>query len=280
MIIDIYLAHRNSDKFFAQQVHLIRKYFKISDGSKMNIIGYVDGSNETIKSQLKKSWELINVKPIDIPQFVKGYDRNILGPSESFGLAFQYVYETYISKNKHISVCMENDIMPFVEVNIEEYVKDYEICGEVRFNARYLPDRLLMFWLGFIIFNGPLMEDMELWNAESGQTGKPVKSIVTGDVHWIDCGGNSYNWIVKKPRKIRNIFTVGFEDYDPYTSIRCNPFNITNETHLLPIQFRENYHPSYRVLIYKDLFIHLEQMGKYSNIKKEDWWVNCFNKIK
>ena len=31
---------------------------------------------------------------------------------------------------------------PFKDINIEEYVKDYEICGEVRFNAAHLPDRM------------------------------------------------------------------------------------------------------------------------------------------
>jgi|UniRef100_A0A6C0CYM0 hypothetical protein len=40
MIIDIYLAHRNSNKFFAQQVHLIKKYFKINKDSQMNMFGY------------------------------------------------------------------------------------------------------------------------------------------------------------------------------------------------------------------------------------------------
>lgn len=280
MIIDIYLAHRNSNKFFAQQVHLIKKYFKINKDSQMNIFGYVDGNNDSIKEELKKSWESLNVIPIDIPQIIKGYDRNKMGAGDSYGLAFQYVYENFILKNKHISICIENDIMPFIEVNIEEYVKDYEICGEVRFNAAYLPDRMLMFWLGFIIFNGEKMEDRELWNAESGQTGKPVKSLKTNQIHWIDCGGNSYYWIVKKERKIKHIVTMGFENYNPFTSTKCNPYNITNEIELLPLLFRDNYHPSYKVLIYKDLFIHLEQMGKTSDEKKENWWKTCYNKIK
>ena len=279
MIIDIYLAHRNTNQFFFQQVYLIKKFFKVNEGSEIVIYGYVDGNNDSIKSKLKNSWEELNVIPIDIPNNIKEYDRNTLGPCDSFGLAFQYVYENYILKNKHISVCMENDIMPYVDVNIEELIKNYEICGEIRFNTASLPDRMLMFWLGFIIFNGELMEDRELWNAETGQTGLPVKSIMTNNIHWIDCGGNTYNWIMKKKRNVKHIVTVGYEDYDPYNSTICRPFNITKETHLLPDELKEDYHFSFRVLIYKDLFIHLERMGKEYDIKKVEWWNKSFHKL-
>lgn len=279
MIIDIYLAHRNTNLFFYQQVYLIRKFFKVNKNSQIIIYGYVDGNNDIIKEQLKKSWEDLNVIPIDIPNIMKGYDRNNLNPSDSFGLAFQYVYETYILKNKNISICMENDIMPYVNVNIEELIYGHEICGEIRFNQQHLPDRMLMFWLGFIIFNGEIMEDRELWNSETGQTGLPVKSIMTNNSYWMDCGGNSYNWIMKKNRKIKHIVTIGYENYDPYTSNVCRPHNITTDIHLLPNELKEYYEPSFRILIYKDLFIHLERMGKEYNLQKVMWWNKSFDKL-
>ena len=152
-VIDIYLAHRNSIKFIEQQTFLIKKYFKCNESSKINIYGYVDGFNDDIKNIIRNKWISLGVVPIEIPNIIDNFNRNIIGLSESYGLAFTYVYTNYILKNNHISVCMENDIFPFTDINIEDYVKGYEICGEVRFIAAQLPDRNVMFWLGFIIFN-------------------------------------------------------------------------------------------------------------------------------
>ena len=90
-IIDIYLAHRNSIKFIAQQTVLIKKYFKCNKDSKINIYGYVDGSHENIKNLMRHTWIVNGVIPIDIPTVINGYNRNSIGPSESFGLAFTFV---------------------------------------------------------------------------------------------------------------------------------------------------------------------------------------------
>ena len=151
--VNIILAHRNSVKFMKQQVTLIRKFFEINTGSKMVIYGYIDSEIKRQRDNMQKEWEQLNVIPIQVPEIIEGVTRNKCHPSESFGLASNYVYKNYIEKNKEdIFVCMENDIFPFKKINIEDYVKDYEICGEVRFNARHLPDRMNHFWLGFIIF--------------------------------------------------------------------------------------------------------------------------------
>ena len=100
VIIDIYLAHRNSIKFIAKQVLLINKYFKCNEDSKINLYGYVDGSNENVKNVMRQEWTNFNVTPIEIPEVIDNFNRNNIGPSESFGLAFTYVYENYILKNK------------------------------------------------------------------------------------------------------------------------------------------------------------------------------------
>jgi hypothetical protein len=274
-VIDIYLAHRNSSRFFAQQVNLIRKFIHCNKGSQINIYGYVDGNDNNIKYNLKMAWESLGVIPIDIPQFIQGFDRNHLGAGESFGLAFQYVYENYILKNNNISVCLENDIFPFAHINIEEFIGDYEIAGEIRFNAAQLPDRMLMFWLGIIIFNGKTMQDREFWHSEC----KPVISVDSGKIHWIDCGGQSYYWIIKRPRNVKHMKTRGDEHYNPFTSVKCNPYNITTELHLLPEELRENYQPHFRVLNYDDIFIHLERMGKENDNVKVNWWNKSYIKL-
>ena len=273
--IDIYLAHRDSIKFIEQQVLLIQKYFKCNTGSKINIYGYVDGANEYIKEQMREIWKKNNVTPIEIPNIINYINRDYSHASESFGLAFTYVYQKYILINNNISICLENDIFPFKDINIEEYVKDYEICGEVRFNAAHLPDRNVMFWLGFIIFNGELMNDRELFSGEYGH----ITNINSGKTYTIDCGGNSYYWITKTNRKIRQLVTNGNTTYDGFTSLECTPHNIIDDIECLPEIFREGYLPYFRVLVYDDCIIHLERMGKEEDNLKQIWWTRCFNKI-
>jgi hypothetical protein len=274
-IIDIYLAHRDSIKFIKQQTLLIKKYFKYNEGSKINIYGYVDGSNENNKNNMRCEWLNYGVTPIEIPNIIDGFNRNIINPSESFGLAFTYIYKNYILKNNHISVCIENDIFPFTDINIEDYVNGYEICGEVRFNAAQLPDRNVMFWLGFIIFNGELMNDREMFSGLCN----PIVNIESGKTHCIDSGGQSYYWIKKLDRKIRQMVTNGNESYNGFTSLQCTPHNITNDVHNLPEIFREGYNSYFRVLVYDKCLIHLERMGKENDGTKELWWNNCFNRI-
>ena len=273
--IDVYLAHRDSLKFIEQQILLINKHFKCNEGSKINIFCYIDGTNENFKSLARNLCRHYNVNAIEIPNIINEYNRDYISPNESYGLAFTYVYENYILKNNHISVCLENDIFPFKDINIEEYVKKYEICGEVRFNARQLPDRNVMFWLGFIIFNGELMKDRELFSGLC----KPIINIESGKTHWIDCGGQSYYWIKKAERNIRQMVTNGNEKYDGFTSMECTPHNITFDIDCLPEIFREGYQSYFRVLVYDNCLIHLERMGKEHDNSKEKWWNNCFKKI-
>ena len=273
--IDVYLAHRDSNKFIEQQILLINKFFKCNSGSKINIFCYIDGQNEYIKENVRNLCIKYNVNKIEIPNIIYDIDRNSIGAGESFGLAFTYVYNNYIIKNNHISVCIENDIFPFTDINIEELIGDFEICGEVRFNAEQLPDRNVMFWLGFIVFNGEKMNDKELFSGLC----KPIVNIESGKTHWIDCGGQSYYWIKKTTRNIKQMVTKGNEEYDGFKSLTCNPHNITNDIHLLPEIFQQGYHPNFRVLIYDNCLIHLERMGRENDNIKQIWWNECFKKL-
>jgi hypothetical protein len=274
-IIDVYLAHRDSFKFIEQQILLIRKFFKCKEGSLINIFCYIDGINENIKNTMREICKKHNVSTIEIPNIINEINRSYIGAGESYGLAFTYVYQNFILKNNNISVCIENDVFPFKDINIEEYIGDYEICGEVRFNAAQLPDRNVMFWLGFIIFNGEKMNDRDLFSGLC----KPIINIESGKTHWIDCGGQSYYWIKNTKRNIKQMVTNGNEKYDGFTSLECTPHNITNDIHLLPEIFREGYHQDFRVLVYDNCLIHLERMGQETQTSKQIWWNHCFNKI-
>lgn len=279
MKVNIILAHRDSIKFMEQQVSLIQKYFKVNKNSKIKIYGYVDGHNEHNRIIMFNKWNQLNVEPIQIPEIVNGRSRHNMSASESFGIALQWVYEKYIRDNTtDIFVCMENDIFPFKNINIEEYVKDYEICGEVRFNALHLPDRMNHFWQGFIIFNKPLMENSNLWSSLYNPN---IKCLYNNNHYWIDTGGESYFWIEKdkKNRKIKQMTTNGNENYDGFSSLKCTPHNITTDIEHLPTIFRINYKPEFRVLIYDNCLIHLERMGKEHDFEKTVWWNNVYNAI-
>ena len=138
-----------------------------------------------------------------------------------------------------------------------------------------MPDRNVMFWLGFIIFNGELMNDRGLFSGLC----KPIVNLESGKTYWIDCGGQSYYWIKKTNRKIRQMVTNGNEQYDGFTSLECTPHNITNDINCLPIFFRKGYNPHFRVLVYDNCLIHLERMGKENDTTKELWWNNCYNNL-
>jgi len=178
--------------------------------------------------------------------------------------------------------------MPFKEINIEEYVKDFEVCGEIRFNSAFLPDRMNHFWLGLLIYNKSLMKNSDLWSSRHSDN---LKSLNTGREYWADCGGESYFWIEKNKenRKIRQMVTKGNENYNGFSSNQCKPHQIGGDIENLPEIFRQNYDCTYRVLIYDDIFIHLGEMGKeliwcshdeYTATKKFNWWLECYNKLK
>jgi len=272
-IVKIYLAHRDNIQFFEQQVILIRKYFQCNDNSTIQICGFVDSQNNS--EIMEKKWEELDVLPINIPQVINNQNRCTISASESFGLAFQYVYENYILKDDYISVFIENDVFPFKYMNIEDYVADHEICGDIRFNAANLPERITHFWLGFIIFNNRQMQDRTQFSGLCTH----VRYNNSNYAYWTDTGGTSYYWIQSGQRRIRQMVTNGNETYDGFNSTTCTPHNITTDIEHLPTIFQEGYQSNYRVLVYDNCLMHLEQMGKKEQQGKYDWWCKCYNKL-
>ena len=123
--------------------------------------------------------------------------------------------------------------------------------------------------------DGEKMTDREMFSGLC----KPIINIESGRTHWIDCGGQSYYWIKKTHRNIRQMVTNGNENYNGFNSLECTPHNITSDIQHLPEIFREGYNPYFRVLVYDNCLIHLERMGKEHDNTKELWWNKSFNKI-
>jgi|LauGreDrversion4_2_1035121.scaffolds.fasta_scaffold156608_2 hypothetical protein len=253
--LKVYLAHYGTTRFFERQTKLIRKYFLYNKNTTvLKIYGFVDSSNDVTSEEIRKKWLELNVIPIDLP---RGRSSHF---SESYALAFQFIYDYYIKFDKYISIFLENDIFPIDYIDVETYSKDYSVCGEIRFNTADLPDRMLMFYLGLQIFNHTKIQNKDMY---SGISGNIIAS--SGNTHWIDCGGFTYYWLTYNDnyKTIKHIPTNGYiqKEYDPFISPICEVHNIENDIENLPEHLREGYHPMFRVVIYDNLFLHLELMG-------------------
>ena len=66
-IIKVYLAHYNSIFFFEKQVFLIRKFFKLNNNEEIQLYGFVDSSDKSMKLLMKNKWLELDVIPIDLP---------------------------------------------------------------------------------------------------------------------------------------------------------------------------------------------------------------------
>lgn len=282
MFLNFILAHRNSTRLMTYQVNLIRKFFKANEGTTIKIYGFVDGDNKFLEN-MRYTWNSLNVEPIEIPNVIDDINRSLASPSVSFGLAANYVYEKYIKNNDNdIFILIENDVFPFKEINIEEYVKNYEMCGEIRFNPATFPERFTHFWLGFLIFNKKLMKNSEIFGCRCLDY---MPGIVTDKTYWVDCGAETFYWIQrdKEERKIKQIKTVGSggDDYDPFVSDKCIVYNIKTDEDIekLPEIFRKKYQNKFGVLVYEDFLIHLERLGKQSAKRKMEWWDSCYQRL-
>jgi hypothetical protein len=254
--ICVYLAHYGTTRLFEPQVKLIRHFFQYDQSkTKLVLFGFVDAADDATASEMRKAWEALDVRPIDLPRNRASYF------AVSYGLAFQFIYDNYIKHDKYISVFLENDMFPIDFIDIEKYCEPYKVCGDIRYNTAHLPDRMIMFYLGLQIFNHRKMTDKEQFSGLLGH----VTSIESGRVHPIDCGGLSYNWLRLNDnyKDCKHILTIGNEDpnYTPYTSAKCEVHNVTTDLENLPPLLHEGYHPSFRSINYENLFLHLERMG-------------------
>ncbi len=276
--LKVYLAHYGTTRFFERQTKLIRKYFQYDKESVvLKIYGFVDSSNDTASEIMRAKWLELDVIPIDLPR------GRSLDFSESYGLAFQFIYNYYIKYDTYISVFLENDMFPIDYINIENYSRGHSICGEIRFNAGNLPDRIIVFYLGLQIFNHNEMQNKDMY---SGLSGNIIG--ISGKEHWTDCGGTSYYWLNYNDnyKTIKHIPTPGYKqkDYDPFNSPICEVHNIESDVENLPEYIREGYNPCFRVVNYDNLFLHLELMGhEYDNdpIKaaKNKWFDDIFYRL-
>jgi hypothetical protein len=164
-----------------------------------------------VAEEMRRAWLQLDVTPVDLPRNRADYF------AVSYGLAFQFIYDNYIKHDDHFSVFLENDMFPIDFVDIEAYAEPYKVSGDIRFNAAQLPDRMIMFYLGLIIFNHHRMTDKDLFSGLYGH----VRCIESGVWHSIDCGGTSYCWLKHNDnyKYCKHIKTIGNDDkdYDPHT---------------------------------------------------------------
>ena len=270
--VKIYLCHYNSTDLFKTQVQSIRRFIKLKKDETLKIYGTVDGATIEKNNEMMEVWKSLDVIPIEMPfPHLGSNTRPTIYPKGDkgvcYGLCFNYIFNNYIKKDKHISMFIENDVIFIDDFHVTDYSNDYEVCGDVRFYTSYLPTRLCQFWLGFLIFNMNKMKNINIFNGDK----KPVN--INGRFFNVDAGGQTYNWISKTDKKnIKHISTVGSPpDYTPYKSPVCIVHNITDDIENLPYNLRTDYDPSFRCVNYENKFIHLERVAKENSIKKINW---------
>jgi hypothetical protein len=266
-IIKVYLAHYNSVFFFEKQVFLIRKFFKLNNNEEIQLYGFVDSSDKSMKILMKNKWLELDVIPIDLPS------NRSTDPSASYGLAFQFIYDNYIIHDNYISVFLENDVFPIADINLKEISDGYGITTDIRFYTNYLPKkRICQAWLGLQIFNHKYFKDKDKYSGLKG-----IIKTSDGLTFPTDCGGQSYYWfnLNENWKNVKHINPIGQDiNYNPFTAQICEVHNITNSIHL-PGNFRQGYKPDFRVINYGNLFLHLEsQLKNASDSEKTQWFFN------
>ena len=127
------------------------------------------------------------------------------------------------------------------------------------------------------------MRDKDMYSGLCG-----IVTASSGNTHWIDCGGFTYYWLNYNDnyKSIKHIPTNGCKQkpYDPFSSPICEVHNIEYDVENLPEYLREGYDPKFRVVMYDNLFLHLELMGHdYDKcpIKaaKNKWFDNIFYRL-
>jgi hypothetical protein len=264
-IIKVYLAHYNSIVFFEKQVYLIRKFFKLNNNEQLQLYGFVDSPDENMRLIMKNKWTELDVIPIELPS-----NRSKCS-STSYGMAFQFVYDNYIIHDNYISVFLENDIFPIADINIKELSDGYGVTTDIRFYTSYLAStRICQVWLGLQIFNHKYFKNKNNYSGLAGSITTP-----NGKSFGVDCGGHTYYWLNMNEnwKTVKHINPIGQDiNYDPFTAKICEVHNITDSIHL-PEKFRQGYKPSFRVVNYGNIFLHLESLlTDISNSEKVKWF--------
>lgn len=266
----IYLFYYNDVELMEKQVTLLRKNLILNEGEVLRVFGTVDSNDEEMRTKMRNKWRELDVNIIEMPIPHLGGE----GISEAFGQCFNHVFNNYIKNNTHVSAVFENDVMLVDRVNLEEYCRDYQVCGDVRFSALYLPARINHFWLGLLIFNHRKFRNSELFDGRC----QHIQDI------WTDCGAGTYYWLQKNKDDVRMIHTVGpHKDYSPFTSNTCIVHNVTDDVEYLPPNIlKDGYNSTFRVVNYENKFLHLERMSQfhqYDKNEKKKWFNEAYVKL-
>lgn len=273
MSICVYLIHYNSTLMMEYQVTLLRKFIILNDGTELKIFGTVDSDDQRIRQQMREKWLSLGVFPIEMPTPRMGGTHKHFGVP--YGLAFDYVFKNYVRKNTFISLVLENDVMPVDYIDLEDYSRGYQVCGDIRFYTSLMPVRLSMFWIGLLIFNHQIFEDSDMFDGRDQQ-------VKIGNKYYpSDCGGGTYYWLSKHKDDVRHILTVGGpKEYDPFDDEVCVVHNITDDKHNLPPNIdQSDYDPIYRIVNYENKFVHLERMNIDHAYKGKNEKANWFKRV-
>ncbi len=260
-IVSVYLFHYNSTTFIEVQVKLLRKFLVLKNTEELRVFGMVDSDDDRMREQMRKKWLDLQVEPIEMPRPHMGGAHPM-----SFGLAVKHVFDNYVVKNDHISMVLENDVLLVAPFRINEYCKDYQVCGDIRFNPFNLPARISHFFLGLMIINHKKFTDVHLFDPRMGDV------YVDGKGYWTDGGAGTYYWLLEHKKDTRPIHTEGpHVGYKPFEAPVCIVHNVTDDVQYLPPTIdKEGYKSWFRSVNYENTFLHMERMSEYHQYDKQE----------
>jgi hypothetical protein len=264
-MINFYLLHYKT-RHFTYQIENIKKFIKDPE---FKIYVTIDSDNLTDYQEMKKNAaEVAEIIEMPFPRLTQQPLGQWGLPSAEYGLAANYVYKNHIKDSNTISVMMENDVFFIKDFYVEDYCKNYDICGNVRSNYNYLPERHHHFWPGFIIFNDNF-SDKELFGLRHMEINN----------HIGDSGAESFYWLEKNKDKVRHVKFFGeHQNYSPFESIKNEGRCMTIDD--LPDFLKKDYLESYEATLFDDFLIHLEGLGKYNYNDKLNWFISNISKYK
>lgn len=202
-----------NNTFLITQYKSIQKYFTtdyefiIFDDSREeeNIISYNKKQSEDIKNTCLN----LNIKYIRIPQELHKNRGKVLPeeypqqdgehpyydhPVTRCALAVQFGFNYIINNYKDCYLFLIDSDMFFINYfNINEYTKDYDLCGIIQSSSE-----ILYLWNGLFICNLSKCKNLELFNWEAGKVFSLDKyNNKTNFCYSTDVGGHNYYYLKK-----------------------------------------------------------------------------------
>ena len=149
--MDLIVVTFNAPYLLPTQIRLCRKYLK----GNFHLIVCDNSTDETASTEIRNICEQENVT------FIRVEDRTVPnGYSNSHAIALNWIWKNIIKQRKHDFALLDHDIFPVKEIDVNNYLKDFPVYGELRFLNYEKKEWYL--WPGFSFFSWNYVKNLPL----------------------------------------------------------------------------------------------------------------------